>query len=196
MIIHSVKTDITSFIKSISNIPPDVLELMLAHFQHLELPKHYYLLKQERPCAYLWFMLEGAVRYFYTDEEGREVNVWFSLDQDIVTDVPAFVHQTSTQISIQLLEDSELYALSYQHLQQLLQNHHAFALWYIKMIEKYYISQVEERIDTLQFLNAAQRYHKLLADFPGITQRISLGHIASFLNITQETLSRIRAGKM
>jgi CRP-like cAMP-binding protein len=63
------------------------------------------------------------------------------------------------------------------------------------MVELHYISQIEDRISDLQFLDAKQRYSKLLEQHPDITNRVSLGHIASYLNITQETLSRIRSAK-
>lgn len=191
-----MKTEITSVLQTIQVLPTDVLDDILPYFQHLEYPKNYFLLKQGRPCGHLWFLMKGSVRYFHTSEEGKEMNVWFSFDNDIVADAPSFVNQTPSNESIQLLEDSHLYAIDYTNSQYLLQKHHSFALWYIKMVERYYISQIEERISDLQFLNAKQRYEKLLAKFPGIGNRVSLGHIASYLNITQETLSRIRAGKL
>jgi CRP-like cAMP-binding protein len=62
-------------------------------------------------------------------------------------------------------------------------------------VELHYIAQIEDRLTDLQFLDAKQRYQKLLSLYPDITNRISLGNIASYLNITQETLSRIRSGK-
>jgi len=189
-------TKITTFIQNIYPLPNDILEEVILHFQHLEYPKNYYLLKQGRPCKYLWFLVNGAVRYFFTNEEGKESNVWFSLDNDIVADAPSFVNQIPSHESIQLLEDSELYAIDYNNLQNLLQKHHSFALWYIKLVEKYYVSQIEDRIADLQFLTAKQRYEKLLTQFSDISNRVSLGHIASYLNITQETLSRIRSGKL
>ncbi len=172
------------------------MEDVLLQLQHLEYPKKYFLLKQNRICNYLWFLTKGAVRYFYTTEDGKELNVWFSFEGDIISDAPSFANQSPAFESIQLLEDSELYALPYDSLQSLLAKHHAFALWYIKLIEKHYVSQIEDRLGDLQFLNASERYHKLLVKFPNITNRVSLGHIASYLNITQETLSRIRAGKL
>ncbi len=187
---------ITTFLKSIHPLSNDILEEVASHFQHLKYPKNHLLLKQGRPCKYLWFMVKGAVRFFYTDQEGKESNVWFSLDQDIVADAPSFVSQHPSNESIQLLEDSEFYAIEYSQLQTLLQKHHPFALWYIKLVEKYYVSQIEDRISDLQFLSAKQRYEKLLIQFPNISNRINLGHIASYLNITQESLSRIRSGKL
>lgn len=192
----NMKTDISTFLQNIDFIPKDVLEDVLPHFEYLEYPKNYFLLKQGRPCKHIWILVKGAVRHFFTNEEGKESNVWFSLDTDIVADAPSFVNQTPSYESIQLLEDSDLYAIDYNNLQSLLQKHHSFALWYIKMVEQFYVSQIEERIGDLQFLDAKQRYTKLLEKLPDITNRISLGHIASYLNITQETLSRIRAGKL
>jgi len=188
--------NITTFINSINPLPNDILEDVISHFQHLEYPKNYFLLKQGRPCKYLWFLVKGSVRYFYLDDDGKENNVWFSLDADVVTDAPSFTSQKPSNENIQLLEDSELYAIEYNHLKALLNKHHAFALWHITLIDKYYISQIEDRIGDLQFLTAKQRYEKLLAQFPSISNRVSLGHIASYLNITQETLSRIRSGKL
>ncbi len=190
-----METNLTSYIKSINPLPDDILEDVISHFQHLEFPKNYFLLKQGNTCKYLWFLVKGAVRYFYTNEDGKESNVWFSIDKDIVCDAPSFASQNPSNENIQLLEDSELYAIEYNDLKNLLQKHHAFALWHISLIEKYYITQIEDRISDLQFLTSKQRYEKLLAQFPTISNRVSLGHISSYLNITQETLSRIRSGK-
>jgi CRP-like cAMP-binding protein len=191
-----VKKIIENIIQSIYSLPPQTLEDILVHFQHLEYPKNYFLLKPGKPCKHLWFMTKGAARYFYTNEQGKEINTWFSLDTQIITDTTSFVHQEPSQESIQLLEDSEMFAIEYDALQTLLQKHHSFALWYIKLVELHYISQIEDRIADLQFLDAKQRYQKLLNMYPDITNRISLGNIATYLNITQETLSRIRAGKL
>jgi CRP-like cAMP-binding protein len=191
-----MKKTLEDIIQSTYLLPEQVLEEVLGHFQHSEYPKNYFLLKPGKPCKHIWFMTQGAVRYFYTNDQGKETNTWFSLDTQIITDAPSLVNQTPSQESIQLMEDSELYSIEYANIQTLLQNHHSFALWYIRLVELHYISQIEDRIADLQFLDAKERYQKLLNLCPDITNRISLGNIASYLNITQETLSRIRAGKI
>ncbi|HAD35004.1 MAG TPA: hypothetical protein DCF44_11025 [Chitinophagaceae bacterium] len=124
------------------------------------------------------------------------MNTWFSLDTQIIVDTTSFVKQEPAQESIQLIEDSEMYSIEYAALQVLLQKHHSFALWFIKLVELHYVAQIEDRIADLQFLDAKKRYQKLISLNSGITNRVSLGNIASYLNITQETLSRIRAGKL
>jgi CRP-like cAMP-binding protein len=188
-------TKITNFIQSIYLLPNDILEDVLGHFKYLEFPKNHLLLQRGKTCKHLWFMTKGVARYFYTNEEGKEMNTWFSLDTQVIADTTSFVSQEPSEENIQLLEDSEMYSITHAALQMLLQKHHSFALWYIKLIEQHYVAQIEDRIADLQFLNAKQRYQKLLNLYPEITNRISLGNISSYLNITQETLSRIRAGK-
>lgn len=191
-----MKVALEDIIQSIYLLPEQVLEDVLGHFQHLEYPKNYFLLKPGKPCKHLWFMTKGAVRYYYTNEQGKEMNTWFSMDRQVIADTSSLVKKEPSEESIQLLEDSEMYAIEYTSLQTLIQKHHAFSLWYIKLVELYYIAQIEDRLTDLQFLDAKQRYQKLLSLYPNITNRISLGNIASFLNITKETLSRIRAGKL
>jgi len=191
-----MKITLEDIIQSIYLLPEQVLKEVLGHFQHLEYPKNYFLLKAGKPCKHLWFMTKGAVRYFYINDQGKEKNTWFSLDTQIIADTSSFVKQEPSEESIQLVEDSEMYSIEHAALQSLLQKHHSFAIWYIKLVELHYVSQIEDRVADLQFLDAQQRYQKLLNQYPDITNRVSLGNIASYLNITQETLSRIRAGKL
>jgi CRP-like cAMP-binding protein len=191
-----MKPKIEEIVQSIFLLPPHVLEEVLASFQHLELPKNYFLLKPGKPCRYIWFMTRGAARAFYTNDLDKEMNTWISLDTQVITETTSFVKQEPAVESIQLIEDSEVYAIEYNSLQTLLHKHHTFSLWYIKLVELHYVSQIEDRVSELQFLDASQRYQKLLSLYPDITNRVSLGNIASYLNITQETLSRIRSGKL
>lgn len=191
-----MKVSLEDVIQTIYLLPEQVLEEVLVNFQHLEYPKNYFLLKSGKPCKHLWFMTKGAARHFYTNEQGKEMNTWFSLDTQIIVDTTSFVKQEPAHESIQLIEDSEMYSIEYAALQVLLQKHHSFALWFIKLVELHYVAQIEDRIADLQFLDAKKRYQKLINLNSGITNRVSLGNIASYLNITQETLSRIRAGKL
>jgi CRP-like cAMP-binding protein len=185
-----------NFILSIYPLSSEILDEVSSYFKYQEYPKYTILQRQGKPCRYLWLLTKGVVRHYYTDDEGKESNVWFSFDRDIVTVTQSFSTQNSSSESIQLLEDSELFAIEYNDIYNLLQKHHSFALWQLTLIERFYITQIEDRITELQFLNAKQRYEKLLVQFPDISNRINLGHISSYLNITQETLSRIRSGKI
>ncbi|NBU98356.1 MAG: Crp/Fnr family transcriptional regulator [Spirochaetia bacterium] len=186
---------IITFLNSIYPLSDEIIEELSSQLQIFHYPKNFILLKQGLTCKYIWFLTEGALRYYYTDKDGKESNVWISLDRDIVSDTPSFLFNKPAGTSIQLLEDCALYSIDFLSIDSLIKKYHSFALWYIKLFEQYYIYQIEDRIADLQFLPAKQRYDKLLSQKPDICDRISLGHIASYLNITQETLSRIRSVK-
>jgi CRP/FNR family transcriptional regulator, anaerobic regulatory protein len=190
-------------LNSLSNIVLQITDLsemvtleLHSHFSKIEVPKNYILLKQGKVCNYIWFIEKGGVRYAHLDKEGKEMNVWFSFENDVVCNSPSFTSQTPSLETILTTESCIVHSISYEALKELINKHHEVALWYIALFEKHYIPHIESRVNDLQFLSAKERYKKLLVYFPNIINRISLGHIASYLNITQETLSRIRANKI
>ncbi len=133
---------------------------------------------------------KGLVRSFYNINE-REINVWFGFESGILGSVmPLFFSQPSIE-NIQFLEDTTLYYISSNDLESFYKSSQEMNTIGRKMAEEY-CKILEERSFLLQTHTAEQRYHWLLKNQPEALQRISLGHIASYLGISQETLSRIR----
>ena len=93
---------------------------------------------------------------------------------------------------IELLENCELYELKTQNLRKLFDEDIHIANWGRRYTEQELV-KTEERLISRQFRNATERYKELLKDNPDLIQRVQLGHIASYLGITQVSLSRIRA---
>ena len=93
-----------------------------------------------------------------------------------------------------MTEDCVIYSISNSELDSLIDNNHEFAKFGIRVILKF-AKDMTEYIANLKFQTAEERYNALITNNPTILQRVSLGHIASYLGITQETLSRIRTGK-
>ena len=93
---------------------------------------------------------------------------------------------------IELLEDCELYELKKEDLQKLFDSDIHISNWGRKFAEIELV-KTEERLISRQFKNATDRYLELLTNHPELIRRIQLGHIASYLGITQVSLSRIRA---
>ncbi|MEI9911992.1 MAG: hypothetical protein WDO71_21525 [Bacteroidota bacterium] len=91
-----------------------------------------------------------------------------------------------------MLEGSILWAISKDTLDGLFNQYHEIERLVRIAYEKYYI-RLEERYVNAQFKTATERYENLLRQTPHIPGRVSLGHIASYLGISQETLSRIRS---
>ena len=149
------------------------------------------LLKAGQVSQRIYFIKKGFVRAFY-HRENKQLTSWFMGDGEIIVSVFSFFSRKPSFENIEVLEKSVLQSINWDQLQSLYQNFPEFNLTGRLITEQYYIKS-EERVINLQTLSAKQRYEKLLADYPGILQKASLGQIASFLSISQETLSRIRA---
>ncbi|SPZ94201.1 Uncharacterised protein [Sphingobacterium multivorum] len=119
------------------------------------------------------------------------MNSWFGEENQIFGSIlPVYTEKPSFE-NIQLLEDSEIYAISVDDLNELYRIYPELNLIGRKIAEEVCII-LEERIMSLHTKSAVERYQSLIRLQPNLLNRINLGHIASYLGITQETLSRIR----
>lgn len=150
-----------------------------------------FLLKQGQINSSLFVIEQGIVRAFFL-KEGKEVNSWFGMENEFIGSIlPLYSNQPSFEY-IQFLEDSIFYSISIEDLNEMYVLYPELNLIGRKIAEKL-CEVLEERIVSLHTDNAEERYRALINKTPAIVQRVSLGHIASFLGITQETLSRIRS---
>ncbi len=136
-------------------------------------------------------MQQGVVRGYYT-LEGKEVTYWFAFEDDFVTSFHSFITKQPSVENIQFLEGSIVWAISKDDLNKLLDQYHEIETLLRIAYEKYYI-RLEERFVNAQFKTATERYQELLQQSPHFLNRVPLGYIASYLGISQETLSRIRS---
>jgi CRP-like cAMP-binding protein len=152
--------------------------------------KNELLLTEGRVCRHLYFLEKGALRGFY-NLDGKEITHWFAFENDFVTSFHSFTTGKPAVENIQLLEGSVLWAISKEDITELFNQHHEIERLVRIAYEKYYI-RLEERFVNAQFKTAKELYETLLIHNPHIVERVSLGCIASYLGISQETLSRIR----
>jgi CRP-like cAMP-binding protein len=155
------------------------------------LAKNELLLSEGRICRHLYFLEKGAIRGFY-NLDGKEITHWFGFENDFVTSFHSFITGEPALENIQLMEGSILWAIPKETLNELLSKHHEVERLVRIAYEKYYI-RLEERFVNAQFKTATERYENLLQHSPFILERVPLGFIASYLGISQETLSRIRS---
>ena len=160
-------------------------------FEKIILPKNEYLLNEGQVCRHLYFLEKGALRGFY-NLDGKEITHWFGFEKDFVTSFHSFITKEPAVENIQLLESCILWAISKETLTRLFNQYHEIERLVRIVNEKYYI-RLEERFVNAQFKTAGERYENLLQQTPYILERVPLGYIASYLGISQETLSRIRS---
>jgi len=160
-------------------------------FEQVVLSKNEFLLTEGKVCRHLYFLQQGALRGFYT-LDGKEITHWFGFENDFVTSFHSYTTQQPAVESIQLLEGSILWRISKEKLTNLFDKHHEIERLVRIAYEKYYV-RLEDRFVNSQFKTAADRYENLLHQTPRILERVPLGYIASYLGISQETLSRVRS---
>lgn len=152
----------------------------LLHRQH-ELGKLIYIVKR------------GVLRsYYYID--GKDITAHFAMDYSIIGPIDSLVKGKRSLYNIEALEPSEVYLLDYSEMEAFL-DHNLHLERLARKISQYLYIELVERLEHMTFLSAKERYDRLLHQHPQIIHRVNLGHIASYLGITQETLSRVRSVK-
>lgn len=160
-------------------------------FEQVVFAKGKYLVTEGKTGRHLYFLKQGCLRGFY-NLDGKEITYWFAFAPDFVTSFHSFITQQPAVESIQMLEGSVLWAISKESVTRLMNEHHEIERLVRIAYESYYI-RLKERFVNAQFKTASERYQSLLQQTPQMLERVPLGHIASYLGISPETLSRIRS---
>lgn len=142
-------------------------------------------------CNAMFYVDRGMVRQFYY-KNGKDVTEHFSYEGRIVFCIESFLKQEPSRLFVETLENSVLYAIPYEDLHVLMTQNAEIQKLYQKILEHALISS-QEHADSQRFENAAERYDRLLTNKPEIILRAPMLHIASFLQMTPETLSRVRS---
>jgi len=155
-----------------------------------EFPKKYLLFKEGEVCNCFYVLASGITRMFY-HKEGVDITVHFSTKNEGVGIYESFVKQNKSKFNIETLTDVKLYEISYQKFNDLLNENSEVERYYRFFIQQLHINLID-RVNESYFSSAKERYEKLLIQKPELFQKVALRHLATYLNITPETLSRIR----
>lgn len=153
------------------------------------------LVGREELDTQAFFIKTGAARVFFL-KNGKEVTYNFAFENDWALSLRKKVGRGDFYDVIEFIEDSEVYVV--RRNQQLWMQLAEKDIQICMMINRLligYSDYMEERMLVLQNATASERYRWVLDRYPKLLQRATLGQVASFLGITQETLSRIRSGK-
>lgn len=160
------------------------------HASILEVEKGTILVKEGEYSDHLYFVVKGGARAYYL-KEGKTITDWFAFENDFISSIISFFLGVPSQHYIEVLEDTTLMLLQLKDIEMLCDTYHDFERLGRLSTTKTMV-QLQQRIVSLQFKSSKERYDSLLKKFPQIELRAPLGDIASYLGITQETLSRIR----
>lgn len=142
-------------------------------------------------CKTIYFMNKGIARIYYFKKD-IDITEGFYFENSIIARVESLFTGKPSRKSIQVLEDAEIVGLNAAGLFKLYDQFHDIERLFRKIFESAYVDTVN-RIEGIQFHSAEERYKALLRESPDVLKRVPLKYVASYLGITQVSLSRIRA---
>lgn len=183
--------DAQTVFSAIAPLPPCSLDKLSDNILIEEFPKGHLLFEEGKKDRNIYFIRKGIVRVYHRHEI-TDVTLLFGIEGDFLISLKSYVEDKPGYETIELLENSTFFRLEYEDLQKLYDQDIHIANWGRKIAEKELI-RTEERLISRQFRTASQRYKELIEKHPYLLRRVQLGHIASYLGVSQVTLSRIRA---
>lgn len=179
-----------AYIKTYIMLSPEA-EISIGNIaQEIELQKGEKLAEEGKTCKYLYFLTSGTVRAFLY-QNGKDITHWIYPEGGLITSWHSYLLKKPSTEYIETTEASKMVVLSNDQWNELYELHPELERFMRLMLEEQ-IAAIDEFYKGYYFLSAKEKYELLIAVFPSVTQRANLGHIASMLGITQETLSRIR----
>jgi CRP-like cAMP-binding protein len=175
----------------ISLLSKESLTVFLSAWKSWSVPKDYYLVREHTVADYIFFIQTGLARIYY-HKKGKDITEWIAPDGTFFLSITSFFERKPGKLIIQTLEPSEVMGIHYNDFHKLAAAHHDIETLYRKMLA-FSLILSQERMESIQFETAEQRYKRLITKNPNFLQRVPLTYIASFLGVTLETLSRIRA---
>lgn len=140
-----------------------------------------------------YFIVQGCSRAYYL-KDGKDITDWFAFENEFMAPIVSFFGSDPSPHFIEFVEDSIALEFSKEVIDELSDKHREFERLITKVVTDTMLGLCE-RLYTIQFNKADERYKHLIQIHPDITNRIPLTHIASYLGITLETLSRARSSK-
>ena len=152
------------------------------------------ILNEGEVCKCMRYVEKGMLRQYYFKHE-KDMTEHISYEKGVVICLESYFRQEPTRLMIEALEPSVIWEIDKEQIDKLAVEHSVIGVLYRKILEN---SLIESQIkaDTLRFEPAHERYNKLLQIHPEILKRAPLVYIASLLQMTPETLSRVRAASL
>jgi CRP-like cAMP-binding protein len=180
-----------NYLTQVISMDEKSFDIAAEYLQIEKIFKEEYLVREGQICKKIAYINEGLFRIF-NSKDGIEINTCFCMENSITTSFNSFVNQIPSIESVQALENSVLVTLSSGNLTKL-QNVSAIWQKIRQLLTERECLRLSDRANSISFESALEKYENLLKYQPEIIQRVSIQHIASYIGISRETLSRIRS---
>ncbi|MBO9693744.1 Crp/Fnr family transcriptional regulator [Chryseobacterium sp.] len=179
------------YLSSTGELSKEEINFSSQFFKPVYLKKGDFFIHEDEPCRYIGFIASGAVKAYALDKEGKENITCFKFENEFATSFPEFVAQEKSKRSIRAIEDSVIYRISYTDYQHLLSQ---VTAWngVIKSVMQQEYNQKERYLLNYNNRSAVDKYLYILSNEPILVKRITTQDLASYLGITQRSLTRAK----
>ncbi len=183
---------LTAYIRKRIAIDDEDLGRVLSCFRELQLARHQILQGEGDPARRMFFVVRGCLRVFFIKEDGTDVTRRIVFENAFSTTLVGFITREPSMEYTQALEPTTLLYIPREEFYALLDTVPCWEKFYRQYLEYAYVTNTN-RLMSFITLSATERYRQLLLDDPRIVQRLPNKIVASYLNISPETLSRLKS---
>jgi CRP-like cAMP-binding protein len=187
--------DFSQYFFGDSNAESTQLRVLLGQVKTMRISKGQVLQHCGDDQKHAYFVRQGLLRSFATDEKGKEHIYMFAPEGWIISDVLSTAMQQPAVLTIDALEDSEIDMIRADIFEELVNTHMGSHIDFARLELQRLLRRIavlQKRVLLLLSASATERYHEFIATYPNLQQRLSQRQIASYLGITPEALSRLR----
>lgn len=179
-------------LKHVSDFDDTQLNRIIECFRQKTLRRNSILVAAGDVCKEFYYVDKGCIRTYFINQKGQEKTRLIISDCSIGTALASFIYQKPSFEFVDALEDTELLAISHADFYRLIDEMPQWQTFYQKMLEMAYTFQ-NKKITSLVTLSAKERFDELLRESPDLMLRVPNRVLASYLDMTQETLSRLKS---
>ena len=192
MFSESAKKNLSHVIGTFSDFTKAELSVIYNCFKPISVKRNFQLLTEGDICKEFYYVHKGSIRTYFLDRNGHEKTRYIMLDNYIGTALTSFISGKPSIEFIEAMEDTELLAINRNDFYKLNEEIKSWNYLYQRILEMAYSFQ-NKKIESLVTLTAKERYEQLIRENPKIVQRLSNKVVASYLDVKQETLSRLKS---
>lgn len=177
-------------ILEVISLNDDDFETVLSFFTQKKFRKRQFLIQEHQPVHEIYLIEKGILKSSIIDGTGKEHILQFAAPNWWISDFAAFFKQENASLAVDCIEDTEVYAITYENLNSLCSKFPAMEHFFRVKSNFGYVA-LQQRILSLISKSAKERYEDFVRQYPGFSEHIPKQFIASYLGVSRETLSRL-----